>query len=160
MAELVGVIASAITFGSVVAQLATSINKLKDCWEQVRDAPEDLKWLMRDIEIFGLVLAEIEDDLAQESVASRLTNSKSAVHSFRLCKEASEELDILVRDLGRDINSPSRLQRSYAAVKMVMQKNKVEKYRSRLKNVTGLLMLSQQCYTRFAITLRTYAIVD
>lgn len=151
MAELVGVITTAVTIGSLVSQLATSIKKLKDCWEQVRDAPEDLKWLIREIEIFNLVLDEIEDDLAQESVASSLTNSRSARQSFKLCKDASEELDTLVKDLGRDLDSPSRLQRSYAALKMTAQNNKVEKYRSRLKNVTGLLMLAQQCHTRFAI---------
>ncbi|PMD32336.1 hypothetical protein L207DRAFT_399301, partial [Hyaloscypha variabilis F] len=154
MAELIGVISGAITFGSLVAQLATSIKKLKDSWEQFRGAPEDLKWLIRDIEIFGLVLAEIEGDTAQGSVASNLTNNKSALQSFRLCKEASEELDILVTDLGRDIDSSSRLLRSYAALKMTIQTNKVEKYRSRLKNLIGLLMLSQQCYTRFSITLK------
>jgi hypothetical protein len=160
MAELIGVISGAITFGSLVVQLATSINKLKDSWEQFHGAPEDLKWLIRDIEIFGLVLAEIEDDSAQESVASNLTNNKSALQSFRLCKEASEELDILVKDLGRDIDSSSRLLRSYASLKMTIQKNKAEKYRSRLKNAAGLLMLSQQCYTRFAITLSASAILD
>ncbi len=149
MAEIVGLISGAITLGSLVAQLATSIKQLKDCWDQVRDAPEDLRWLMRDIDIFSLVLAEIEDDLAQESVASSLTNSKSAVQSFKLCKEASEELEILVKNLGRDIGSSSRLQRSYAALKMTINKNKMEKYRSGLKNVVGLLTLSQQCYTRF-----------
>jgi hypothetical protein len=125
MAELVGVIAGAITFGNVVAQLATSIKRLKDCWEQVHDAPEDIKWLIRDIEIFGLILAEVEEDLAQESAASSFTNSKSTVQSLRLCREASEELDILIRDLGRDINSSSRLQRSYAAVEMATQKSRV-----------------------------------
>lgn len=151
MAELIGVIASAITFGTVVAQLATSINQLKECWEEVRDAPEDLKWLIRDIEIFGLILAEVEDDLAQESVQSCLSNRKSAIQCFTLCKEASEELQTLVQDFRRELNSRNRLQRSYAAVKMVMQKNKVKKYTSRLKNIAGLLMLAQQCYTRFVI---------
>jgi len=152
MAELVGVFASSITLGTVVVQLATSITKLKDCWGQIRDAPEDLKWLMLEIEAFSTILAMGEADIAQESVVASLVNSKPAVQSFNLCRQASEELDLLVQELGRDIDSPSLRRRSYAAVKIVMQKSKVEKYRSRLQNVTRLLSLSQQCYTRFAIT--------
>lgn len=152
MAELVGVIESSITLGTVVVQLGTSITKLKDCWDQIRDAPEDLKWLMLEIEAFSTILAEGEADIAQESVMSSLVNSKPAVQSFNLCRQASEQLDLLVQELGRDIDSPSRRRRSYAAVKIVMQKSKVEKYRSRLQNVTRLLSLSQQCYTRFDIT--------
>ena len=153
MAELVGVISSAITFGTLVVQL-------KDCWEQIRDAPEDLKRLIQEIETYGLVLADIEDNLAQESVASSLVNTKAAVQSFDLCKQASEELAILVRDLQRDADSSNRVQRSYAALKMTMQKNKVEKYRSRMKSVAALLMLSQSCYLRFVMVLSALVIVD
>lgn len=142
MAELVG----------VVAQLATSITKLKDCWRQIRDAPEDLKRLKVEIETLSTILAVGEADIAQESVVSSLVNSKPAAQSFNLCRQASEELDLLVQELGRDIDSPSLRRRSCAAVKIVKQKSKVEKYRSRLHNVTRLLSLSQQCYTRFTIT--------
>jgi hypothetical protein len=150
MAELIGVVADAVTFGTVVEQLASSVDKLKDCWEQIRDAPEDLKWLIRDIELFGIILAEAEDDWARGSAPADLFKNTSAAQSLRLCREASEEVDILAKDLERDVDSSSRLKRSYAAVRMAMQKKKVEKYRSRLKNVVGLLMVSQQCYTRLA----------
>lgn len=151
MAEIIGVISGAITLGGVAVQLASSIKQLKDCWEQIRDAPDDIKWLIRDIEIFGLVLTDVEHDSALGSGPSSLANSKAAMQSLRLCKEATRELEILVKDLAQDIDSPSQFQRSYAAVKMTLQKSRIEKYRSRLRNVTSLLMLSQQCYTRFAI---------
>jgi hypothetical protein len=145
------VVASAITFGTVVAQLASSVNKLKDCWEQIRDAPEDLRWRIRDIELFGIILAEAEEDWGHGSAPANLFKNTSAAQSLRLCKEAAEELDILAKDLKRDVDSSSRSKRSYAPVRMAMQKKKVDRYRSRLKNVVGLLMVPQQCYTRFAI---------
>jgi hypothetical protein len=153
MAELVGVIASAVTFATVVAQLATTITTLKAYWDQVNDAPEDLKWYIREIEIFSFVLADIKADIAQDSTTSSFLSNKSGVKSCQLCSEATKELVTLLKDLGRDINSSCRLQRSYAAVKIMMKKNNVEKYRSRLKTVTQLLSLSRQCYTRLVIPL-------
>jgi hypothetical protein len=148
MAELVGVVASAVTFATVVGQLATTITTLKAFWDQVNDAPDDLKWYIREIEIFSFVLADIKADIAQDSTASSLLSNKSVVKTCQLFSEATKELDTLLKDFERDINSSSRLLRSYAAVKIMMKKNKVEKYRSRLKTVTQLLSLSQQCYTR------------
>jgi len=151
MAEVIGVVASVITFGTVVVQITSSVNKLKDCWEQIRDAPEDLKWLIRDIELFSIILSEAESDWERGPVSFGVPKSASAEQSLKLCKEASEQLELLVREFQQDTSPSSRLKRSYAAVKMVLQKKKVEKYRLRLKNVVGLLMLSQQCYTRFAM---------
>lgn len=149
MAELVGVIASSITLVGVVAHLADSIVKFKDYWDQFRDAPDDIKWIVREIEIFGHVLADIEVDMADESTSSVLLNSKSARESLELCIEASEELDIIVRELGKDLESSSRMRRSYAAAKVLVKSSRVEKHRSRLQNVTRLLSLCQQWYTRY-----------
>lgn len=53
MAEVTGVVPSAITFATVVAQVTESIITIKDCWCQFRDAPTDLKYLMRELELFG-----------------------------------------------------------------------------------------------------------
>lgn len=149
MAELVGVVASSITLAGVVAHLGISIVKLKDCWDQFRDAPDDLKWTVREIDIFANVLSEIEADLADESTASILLKNKPARESLQLCMEASKEVDIVIRDLGKDIESQSRLRRSYAAAKVVMKNSKVEKHRTRLQSVTRLLSLCQQCYMRY-----------
>lgn len=50
---------SVITFATVVVQTTESIITIKDCWNQFRDVPGDLKYRLRDLELFGLVLAEI-----------------------------------------------------------------------------------------------------
>lgn len=150
MAELIGVISSAITLGSLATQLATSIKRLKDYLEQIRDAPDDLKWLIRDIEVSGSIVAEIDTDSV---LIYHLNNKYAFAQSVRLCKDALQELDILVIDVGRDIDSSSRLQRSYAALRITMQRKKIERYKDRLKNVVQLLILSQQCYTRLVVAL-------
>ena len=152
MAELLGVISSSIALAEVVTKLTSSIIKLKDYWNQINDAPDELKWLIRETEMFGLILAEVEAHSAQHALASSFMNNRATMQSLVLCKEASAELDIVVRDLGQNLNSPSRFHRSYAAVKMVAKKNKLEKYKTRLRNVTSLFSVSQQCYTRQVIS--------
>lgn len=148
MAEVVGVIASALTFATVVAQVTESIIKIKHCWSQFREVPSDLRNLMRDLELFGVILAEIEEDLSQGPVAFALKTSNHAMRSLEYCKEASTDLQALSNELERDLNSSSRLRKSYAAAKVVMQRGKLESHMTRLRNANQLLSLSQQCYTR------------
>ncbi|KAJ6070271.1 hypothetical protein N7467_011590 [Penicillium canescens] len=129
MAEVIGVVSGAITFATVVAQVTESIITIKDCWCQFRDAPTDLKYLMRDLELFGLILAEIQEDLSQDAFAFALKGNRHAVQSLEFGREAAANLQELSNELLRDMNSSHRLRKSYAAAKM-------------------LLSLSQQCYTR------------
>jgi hypothetical protein len=148
MAEVIGLVSSAITFATVVAQVTESIITIKNCWSQFRDAPDDLKFLIRDLEFFGLILADIEEDLSQESFQLALKGSKHAVQSLELCREAATNLQALSNELVGDMNSSSRLRKSYAAAKMMMQRGKMERHMARLRNAIQLLSLSQQCYTR------------
>ncbi|KAH8597774.1 hypothetical protein B0O99DRAFT_702385 [Bisporella sp. PMI_857] len=144
MAELIEATPSSIGVAEVVARLTTSITTLKDLWDHQRDAPEDLRWLIKDIQIFRNVFHDIEADMAQESIVSSLVNSRPALQCFKLCNEAAKDLDILIENLKQDLNSESRLEFAYAA----MERNKVNNYQLRLLNVLQILSLSQQCYIR------------
>ncbi|KAJ6054479.1 hypothetical protein N7444_003577 [Penicillium canescens] len=53
MAEVVGVVSSAITFATLAIQVGKSVQILKDYWDAIRDAPGDLKWLVREIEVLS-----------------------------------------------------------------------------------------------------------
>jgi hypothetical protein len=163
MAELVGTIASAITFAALIAQVGKSIVTLKECWHDIHYAPENLRCLVRDIELFGLILDDIESDLEQQSLVSALRNSKHAAQSYQFCKEAAVDLDaacqVLLEELrpagGRhtDSGKMNKLKRGYGAVKVgILKKGKVERLIGRLQNAMRLLLLSQQCYTRYVMS--------
>jgi hypothetical protein len=64
MAELVGAISGAITIGALTANVAMSVAKLKSYWDQLEDAPEDVRRLIEEIEILSLILDDIKDDHA------------------------------------------------------------------------------------------------
>ncbi|CAI7653058.1 unnamed protein product [Penicillium viridicatum] len=160
MAEAIGIASGAITFATVVVQVGQSIVTLKNCWDEMRDAPEDIRKLVGEIELLGLILADIEDDLSQDSIYSALEDNKHALKSFKLCKDAADDLDAICMDLSRDGHSSSRMRRSYKVLRIVMQNGKIEKYRSRLQNVIQLLTLSQQCYTRALLQLQPLLIAE
>ncbi|KAJ5525723.1 hypothetical protein N7494_012373 [Penicillium frequentans] len=151
MAEVIGVVSSAITFATVVAQVTNSIIRIKECWSQFRDAPDDLKYLMRELEHFGLIFANIEEDLSQEDLASALKNSKHVMQSLQFSREAATSLQELSDEMMRDMSSSSGLRKSYAVAKAVMKRGKLEKRMARLRNAIQSLSLSQQCYTRALI---------
>jgi hypothetical protein len=150
MAEVIGVVSGALTFATVVAQVTKSTIQIKDCWGQIRDAPEDLERLVREIDIFGLILMDIEEDLSKDSVAGVLKNNNHALKSFELCREAAVDLETASEGLMAEMRSAKGFKRSYASLRVVIKKGNFERYRTRLTSATRLLSLSQQCYTRFA----------
>ncbi|KAJ5546625.1 hypothetical protein N7494_004210 [Penicillium frequentans] len=151
MAEVIGVVSGALTFATVVVQLGKSIATLKDCWNQLNDAPEDIRRLVREIELLSLIVGDLEEDLSQDSVSIALTNSKYVLQCITLCKDAVKDLDSLCTDISRDTKTVKNLRWAYKSTKLVIQKGKIEKHVARLQNVIQLLMLSQQCYIRAVI---------
>lgn len=157
MAEvIIGVVSGALTFATVAAQVTKSIIKIKDCWNQIRDAPEDIQRLVSSLELFGQVLVDIEADLSQNSFADALKNSSHACQSLKFCKEAVNDLEAVSRNLMEDIRDAKGLKRAYASFKAVAKKGNIEKYRARLESAKSLLSLSQQCYLRFERGCRLY----
>jgi hypothetical protein len=64
MAEVIGVVSGAITFATVLVQIGKTIITLKECYNDLRDAPDDLRKLVQQIEIFSKILVHVEEDLS------------------------------------------------------------------------------------------------
>ncbi|CAG8162112.1 unnamed protein product [Penicillium nalgiovense] len=159
MAEVIGIVSGAITFATVLVQIGNTITTLKECYDNLRDAPDDLRKLVQEIELFGFILTDIGEDLSQ-SPNPASGNNKHALKSFTLCKDAAKELDIVCTDIVREIKSPNHLRRSLKSVRIVLQKGKIEKHKTHLKHAIQLLMLSQQCYTRAVIQAQPQAVIE
>ncbi|KAJ5798310.1 uncharacterized protein N7503_007606 [Penicillium pulvis] len=147
MAEVIGIISGAITFATVVAQISKSIFQIKECWSQIRDAPEELQELIAELEIYDLILREIEQSLSLGPLANAIGTSAHLSRSLEICKKAAERLQVISNELAKDLSPSSRVRRSYSSFKTVLQKSKVEKYKAKLSNSIRLLSLSQQCYS-------------
>jgi hypothetical protein len=145
MAELVGVISSGIAIGGLAAQAAKSIAKLKNLWDEVREAPEDIEELINEAHILARILVSLENEHHGEI---NLEQHVLRDNCLRYCRTATKKLQSLVQDLVGEIQSTKGLRRKWISGKFVLHKDRVKKYRARLKGAVRLLSLSEQCYAR------------
>lgn len=149
MAELVGVIASGVSIGTLAAQIGSSIATLKGYLDEVNEAPEAISSLLEDIEDLYSILADIEDDQGRNPFSSLILDNISTSKCLIHCRSAAERLKELVDEVGADIDAPCRFKKNRAALKIVLKGKKIQRYKDKLERTVRLLNLSQQCYTRF-----------
>ena len=155
------VVASGITIGALAASIAKSVVKLKACWEAIHDASDDIHFLVKRVELLSLVLKDIQDDQTQNPVSSLLLDGSTISTCLETCKAAADRLGQLAEKMATSIQSSRQLKRKLASVKVVVKKNKIERFEAELQSCISLLQLSHETYTRsvswFRITLSTVA---
>ena len=148
MAEAVGVIASGISIVTLAAQIAGSLIKFKAYWDEIKDAPEDITSLIDELDDLSLILSDIEEDQRRNPVSRTFLNSTAASKCLDRCRKGTDRLKELVDDLNTDIHSTKRMKHKWASTKVLLKKEKIDKYKARLERAIRLLSLSHQCYTR------------
>ena len=101
MAEIVGVVASGISIGTLAAQVANSLIKLKSLWNELRDAPDDIKDLINEVEILNTILLDLEDNGGSPVIG--FEQQESRVDCLRYCQAASNKMRLLVEDLASEM---------------------------------------------------------
>ena len=148
MAEAVGLAASGIAIGTLAAQIASSVIKLKSFYDQVKDAPEDLRDLIEELEILQDVIADIEHDQEQNPISSLLLDSVSNSKCLQLCRRGASQLRELTNQLNGELEAQKGVRKKWVSGKVIFKKDKINKYKVRLEYAIRLLILSQQSYTR------------
>ena len=155
------VVASGITIGALAASIAKSVVKLKACWEAIQDASDYIHFLVKRMELLSLVLRDIQDDQTQNPVSSLLLDGSTVSTCLETCKAAADRLGQLADKMATSIESSRQLKRKLASVKVVVKKNKIERFEAELQSCISLLQLSHETYTRsvsrFSIILFTVA---
>jgi hypothetical protein len=142
MAEIVGVIASAWTLGTVVPQLAQLIVELKNCW--TGKVSEEMKQTLLEIDVRARLLVDVKDAFDQHP---DIVSDLAAIQCLTMCRAASEELETIVAEYRKDVGLPRGVRRARKVIRTVTQKPKVEKYLTRLRTLSQLLEVALQCYT-------------
>ncbi|TVY32214.1 hypothetical protein LSUB1_G008307 [Lachnellula subtilissima] len=140
MAEL-GVAASAISIASIAIQVGDSIIKLKDFWNHVKEAPEEIKWLMEEIETLGFVLSGVESSKAHSDPLH--LEPAFANRCLESCRKGASILEAVVKEADEEI----RKRRKVGGVKAVLKKGTIERLKERLRSAQLMLMLSNQAYS-------------
>jgi len=148
MAEVLGAIASGVTMGALAGQIATSVLKLKSYLDEIKDAPENIRTLVDEIEDLQILLADIEYDEERNPYSEMLVQNNSASRCLKHCRRGVEKLARIVDDMDVDFERLGYMKRKLAGVKHVWKRDKVDKYRAELESAVRLLNLSHQVYTR------------
>ena len=122
MAELVGVVASGISIATLAAQIASSVIKLKGYWSELKEAPEDIRLLIEEVEDVQLVLADIEEDRRCNPISQTASGSISASRCLERCKKGADLLKNLADELGAEITSSSKRKKAWASAKVILKK--------------------------------------
>jgi len=147
MAEIVGLVASGISIATLAVQIANSLAKLKSYWNDIIEAPEDITLLIEELDGLYHSLADIDKHQHRNPISSTVSKVTSISRCLELCRQAASQLEELTDKLSADINTQHRLKKRWASAKVVFKKDKIKKYKSRLKSAIRLLSISYQCYT-------------
>ncbi|KAI9647884.1 hypothetical protein NHQ30_004272 [Ciborinia camelliae] len=141
MAEVLGAVASGISVAQLAGNLASSVIKLKNYWDQIQDAPDDIAFLARELDNQQFILRSILESQLKLTSSGRPSNS-FLERTLQLCQDSSDELNELVNALAQDINSNSRWKKKLGATKVVLKNDQLKKLKRRMKNATRLMNLA------------------
>ena len=66
MAEVLAIVAGSVNIVQLAGQITRSVMKIKSYWDQVEDAPDDIKRLLRETDIFNLILGHMQSDQSRD----------------------------------------------------------------------------------------------
>lgn len=148
MAELFGLIASGVGITSLAIQISSSILQLKSFCDLIKDAPEEIRYLIEEMEVLGLIVSDIEATISSnQQVSIPVLDSGAAARCLGLCKRGVDALEAAVRDLAAELEKGKKR----GGLKRALRKDTTDKLRERLKNAQTLLVLSQQTYYQYVI---------
>ncbi|TGO57569.1 hypothetical protein BCON_0064g00390 [Botryotinia convoluta] len=136
MAEALGIAGSAVGIISLAVQLGDGILKLKSFWSAVKDAPEEILYILDELDITHVLLTEIEDSLGSQTI------SPAAARSLRLCQKGVDILNNAVKELEDEMQQ----RKKWGRVKVVMKKELLEKMEKRLGRANSLMLMAHQNY--------------
>lgn len=151
MAEVIGIVSS----GIAIAQLAGSVGavaiKLNGLWQEIKDVPETIQYIMNHLSILGTIVNEMEtignSNSLHDSAAGQPHRPSPSPLAIQQCQMACKDLENIVRDLSVDIESSRKRKRLMGKVAVVLKKDTLAKYEMRLQNAFQLLSLAHQVYT-------------
>ncbi|KAI4134868.1 MAG: hypothetical protein LQ347_001170 [Umbilicaria vellea] len=129
-------------FASILT-IAQSAKQLYDFVKSVEDAPKSILEILEDLRVFQTIIEQIEYD--KDASPTQLA---SAVKILALCKLKMQEMELLLEDLG--LESCSKRRRTWASIKAVLRKEKIEAFRSSLESAKATLLLARGVFTEQA----------
>ena len=140
MAEVVGVVASAVGIAAFGQQLASSILKIKGFCEDVKDAPKELRDVLDQIENISNIMSRLGrvEDTATVTEVDDIFQA-----SAQLCRTAIGRISTLAQELEEEMTR-SRVRGS---VRTVLKMKTLEKLIAKLERNKADLLIAHSMYT-------------
>ena len=143
--EALGGAASVIGVASLAIEVCKELQKVHDFWQSVREAPDDITHVSKEINLFMTWLAVIANNYQRQGYDHRNPNHIAATDTLRLCLATVHDINDGLKDL--KIKSSTRfLSQRRASVKFVFRKDKREKLMQQIERMKSLLIILQTCY--------------
>ncbi len=147
MSEVLGVLASGVALAQLAGAVISNGMKLKQLFNEVKEVPETISYLLEQIDILDPMLWAIDDDRARQLLPDTISTSEVFVQkSVQICQKVLHQLTQLLEDLTAQIQSSRMLYRSIGKVKVLLKKEVLVRYEKRLDMALRLLSSSQQMY--------------
>ena len=140
------VVASGLTIGSLAVGIANSTIKLRSIWDQVHDAPDDILYLIGDLERLRYMLADSEEFQQRNPMSNLILDSTSMSRCLQRCKAEVDRLKELTDGLSNELEHSGKFKKKRAAAKIVLKKDLINRYKDRLDRTIGMLTLAHQMY--------------
>lgn len=141
MAEVLGAIASGISVASFAVQLTESVKKLKDFVSTIKNAPEDVKYTIYQLETLNALLNKMDKEI-QPSPSMILENANLR-ECLALCQQGTNTLVSVATGLESDMKRRRRNRLKYWS-----KSDDLEKYNTRIESAKGLLLMSYMMYSK------------
>lgn len=139
------VTAAGIAFVQISTEIVKCVIKARKLWQEIKDLPQEFQDMLSDLEIFGSMFEDIQEQLEADS--SSLTRDDAPIQrSLKLARHAYDGLNDMIKDIDQKISSRKGLKKKAALVKIAMNKDALDKYQQRLSRTVKFLQLSIQSY--------------
>lgn len=139
MAEL-GAIANGVALASIIIQVGDGLFRLKRFWDQVKSAPEDISYLLEEIDTMYVVISEISHP--RNGIK---TTSPATTKCIALYRRTADTLEEVAKKLDKEIKG----KKIFGGVKATLKKSTIGGLRERLRNVQFMMLLSNQAYFEY-----------
>jgi len=140
MAEVFGAVASGIGVAGVAAQAIDSIRKLQTFCNDVRDAPEEIKYMSNELEILLSTIAGIEAQIQRNATMCQNLNPTPAL---RFVNQSVMSLNAVIQKLNTEITR----KRTLGSLKTAWKKKVLEAHIMKIERSKTSLGLAVSAYS-------------
>ncbi|CAM1504351.1 Fc.00g019420.m01.CDS01 [Cosmosporella sp. VM-42] len=140
------VAAGAIAFAQAAESIVKYIVKAHQFWQQLKDIPEELEFLIEDLKLFETEFRDIEAELSHHNIPSKFWDDAAAKQSLNHAERARNILASLINELSDKLGNKKGLKQKIALAKISTKKDLIERFEKRLDRAVKHLTTSRQSY--------------